>query len=115
MSRRGHYWSVGVFRDLDEMRAWVRGLHPRTRKRPVACCVHRNRKPGDLHLGYVCFALPHVGSGTVAHEMVHAAVHTLSPGGKATVNEERLAMMVDHMTSTFWKRWYRYHAGTADA
>jgi hypothetical protein len=112
VSKTGHYWSVGIFRNREEMWAWMRLLYPRTRKRPVACCIQLKRRSGELHLGYLCFALTHIGAGTVSHEMVHAAIETLSPGRRdRAINEERLASMVDHLTNTFWKRWYRYHGG----
>lgn len=80
---------------------------------------HHSEKKFRNEIGMVIFSREHLGSGIVAHELTHAAIHYFILRGwklsfhgrwfgfkKADAVEERFAHLVGELNRCFYRCWY---------
>jgi len=125
------YFIVHISWTLDEMRETMRATLGLDAADVLACCyavsAEDNARYAGL-LGFLFFARERMGSGIVAHELVHAGFRTADASGVHIIhsdrrkddaglewtneNEEQYADVVETLTKQFWRE--AYARGLAD-
>ena len=113
-----HYFTVVLFGSLREMRRYDQTL-TRTVSRSSRFVARMIcfTPSGSSRLGELLFCLPYAGSGTIAHEMTHAALHYWTRHRKGDFDpcgddkdDERLADTVDRLVRQYWSRFWKADA-----